>query len=287
MILNRISRKLVAPLRRMSGRRTIDLLTSTQTYGLLLALILAALSLPAALRSSSTIERLQILCSEAFDPAALQNVSAVILLFVAGFLLLKSRRDAARPQRRRRSSDRCNPKADVHDEASKSRLTRKRLKILGTFMNDHHKLLPSDMTVGDLMTAVVRTALPTTPIATLRAIAAEYDIRHILICSEDQELVGVVSDRDLRHLTQDLTAADLMASCPTTITSQSLVNNAISILLYGHISSLPVVDEGRLVGILTTTDVVMTLQCAMLAVERIMKDLGSEPSHAAKPCATN
>lgn len=72
-----------------------------------------------------------------------------------------------------------------------------------------------------------------------------------------------------------MTAADLMIACPTTITSRSLVNNAISALLYGHFSSLPVVDDGRLVGILTTTDVVMTLQCMMLTVERVLEDLDS------------
>lgn len=155
------------------------------------------------------------------------------------------------------------------------RLTKKRLRILGTLMSDNNKLLPSDLRVEDLMTTSVRTAHPSTPVGTLRAIAVEHDIRHILICDDDNRLVGVVSDRDLRQVTGDVIAADLMMACPTTITSRSLVNNAISVLLYGHFSSLPVVDDGRLVGILTTTDVVMTLQCMMLTVERVLEDLDS------------
>ena len=67
-----------------------------------------------------------------------------------------------------------------------------------------------------------------------------------------------------------------MATRRTTVTSDSRVNDAITQLLYGHISSLPVVDEGRLVGIITTTDVVMTLQCTMLAVEQIVVNLRAE-----------
>jgi len=175
----------------------------------------------------------------------------------------------------RRRGDAFEPGPDPYDESSRDRLAQKRLKILGTLVNDNHKLLPSDLTVGDLITTVVRTARPSTSIAELRAMTIEFKIRHILVCNDDHELVGVVSDRDLRHALGKLVASDLMAECPTTVTSDTLVNGAITVLLYGHISSLPVVDDGRLVGIITTTDVVMTLQCTMLAVEQMVRDLGA------------
>lgn len=81
------------------------------------------------------------------------------------------------------------------------RLTKKRLRILSTLMSDNNKLLPSDLRVEDLMTTNVRTAHPSTPVGTLRAIAVEHDIRHILICEDDNRLVGVVSDRNLRQVT--------------------------------------------------------------------------------------
>lgn len=302
MIVRRIYRRLAAPLLGRASQNAPVPAGSARRYGLPLLIFATAMALlhgsaielfvlqlintlADAISNSTASIVARISREPGLESKSLDSASALILSSIAIFLLLNSDRGAARPYRVRRTKDRSGDLSLTHDEISKSRLTKKRLRILGTFMNDHHKLLPSDMTVGDLMTTTVRTALPSTPIGTLRAMANEYDIRHILICNLNQELVGVVSDRDLRHVAQELTASDLMNPCPTTISSQSLVNNAISILLYGHISSLPVVDDGRLVGILTTTDVAMTLQCAMLAVERIMCDLDSEQRREARACA--
>jgi CBS domain-containing protein/Flp pilus assembly pilin Flp len=166
-------------------------------------------------------------------------------------------------------------KAEPSSEC-RSRFSEKRLKILNTLINDNHKLLPSDLKVADLMTTDVKTALPKTTAGELRRLFADNKFRHVLICDEARHLVGVVSDRDLRHVEDTVSADSLMATRPTTVTSDSRVNDAITQLLYGHISSLPVVDEGRLVGIITTTDVVMTLQCTMLAVEQIVVNLRAE-----------
>ncbi|MCE9608335.1 MAG: CBS domain-containing protein [Planctomycetia bacterium] len=208
-------------------------------------------------------------------PLPHEVVAGCIALMGIAICFVDRRVRNARPKFGRRRGDLMEPESDPYDEASRNRLAQKRLRILGTLVNDNHKLLPSDLTVGDLMTTVVRTACPLTTIAELRAMTIEYKIRHILVCNDDNELVGVVSDRDLRRVSLKLVASDLMAECPTTVSSDMLVNQAITVLLYGHISSLPVVDAGRLVGIITTTDVVMTLQCAMLAVEQMVRDLGA------------
>lgn len=212
---------------------------------------------------------------ERFLPLPHEVVAGCIALMGIAICFVDRRVRNARPKFGRRRGDLMEPESDPYDEASRNRLAQKRLRILGTLVNDNHKLLPSDLTVGDLMTTVVRTACPLTTIAELRAMTIEYKIRHILVCNDDNELVGVVSDRDLRRVSLKLVASDLMAECPTTVSSDMLVNQAITVLLYGHISSLPVVDAGRLVGIITTTDVVMTLQCAMLAVEQMVRDLGA------------
>lgn len=158
-------------------------------------------------------------------------------------------------------------------QVARNRYAEKRLQILNAFLKDNHKLLPSDMRVGDLMSQELKIAASRSSVAEVRKLLEENNVRHVLICDADRRLVGVVSDRDLKDV-DDLTAVDkIMAARPTTVTSDSLVNNAITMLLHGRFSSLPVVDGDRLVGILTTTDVVMTLQCAMLAVEQIVVDL--------------
>lgn len=175
----------------------------------------------------------------------------------------------------------CHPSApgklmpDVPQVASRKRYALKRLRILNAMVHDNHKLLPSDLRVADLMTAEPKVASSTTTVAELRTLIAENSFRHVLICDKARKLLGVVSDRDLHGTPETAVASSIMAARPKTVASDSLVNDAITVLLHEHFSSLPVVDDGRLVGIITTTDVVMTLQCTMLAVEQMVVDLRS------------
>lgn len=163
-------------------------------------------------------------------------------------------------------------------DVSRSRFAKKRLQILNLLMNDGNKLLPSDLRVGDLMTTTVKTCPPSATAEELRAVVSEQKIRHVLI-ADGGTLLGIVSDRDLRNVDGATRASKFMIDHPRTVTSDTLVNSAISLLLYGHFSSLPVVDAGKLVGIITTTDVVMTLQCTMLAVEKMVHSLGTRHEH--------
>lgn len=204
------------------------------------------------------------------------NLIAVSLLGLAvGGWLIERRARLGRTTEATSASKEDGDKKPEPASECRSRLSEKRLRILNTLINDNHKLLPSDMKVGDLMTTDIKTASPKTSVADLRRLFTDNKFRHVLICDEARRLVGVVSDRDLKHVEDSAFAETLMATRPTTVSSDSRVNDAITLLLYGHISSLPVVDDARLVGIITTTDVVMTLQCTMLAVEQIVVNLRS------------
>ncbi len=214
----------------------------------------------------------------AADDGRLIIVGVVIAVTFAGMGWLMARRSHGNAHifRGHRAHDASPDDAGVSPEvASRARFAKKRLRLMSMLVKDTHKLLPSDLKIRDLMTTNVTTALPTTTANELREIFVADNIRHMLICDEEGLLVGIVSDRDLRNVSDHAQACNLMVACPTTVSSDSLVNDAITTLLYGHISSLPVVDDGRLVGILTTTDVVMTLQCALLAVEHMVRNLQS------------
>jgi acetoin utilization protein AcuB len=74
----------------------------------------------------------------------------------------------------------------------------------------------------------------------------------------DGKLVGILTDRDLRahggYL--DRTKANgVMTEKVRTVGSSTTLEEAAQILLKYQISGLPVVDEGMLVGIITTSDV--------------------------------
>jgi acetoin utilization protein AcuB len=74
----------------------------------------------------------------------------------------------------------------------------------------------------------------------------------------DGKLVGIVTDRDLRahagYLDRTKTSG-VMTESVRTVSSAITLEEAAQILLKFQIGGLPVVDNGRLVGIITTSDV--------------------------------
>ena len=52
------------------------------------------------------------------------------------------------------------------------------------------------------------------------------------------------------------TAADIMTAAPVTVTPGTTLHDAAKLLLDGHFNGLPVVEEGRLVGMLTQSDII-------------------------------
>ena len=126
------------------------------------------------------------------------------------------------------------------------------------------------MTVRDIMTRHVEAASPDETILDARTRFLDGGFRHLPVTDGDR-LLGVVSDRDvlriagpslgatlfdpdegpgldrtLRHvMTRDLVTADPTMS----------VEEAADTMLREEVSALLVLDEGRLVGIVTTADV--------------------------------
>jgi acetoin utilization protein AcuB len=75
---------------------------------------------------------------------------------------------------------------------------------------------------------------------------------------DNDRLVGIVSDRDIRahdgYLGNTRVSA-AMTSDPKTVTPRMSVEDAARLMIEHKIGGLPVIEEGKLVGILTTTDI--------------------------------
>ena len=102
-------------------------------------------------------------------------------------------------------------------------------------------------------------------------------IRHLPVLNGDGILVGVITDRDLRHhlfsppvyraigtisVDEQLQAArvsEIMSAPAITVESSQDVPEAARIMIESKIGSLPVVEGGRLVGIITETDLLREL----------------------------
>ncbi len=75
---------------------------------------------------------------------------------------------------------------------------------------------------------------------------------------DDGVLIGIVSDRDLGAHTGHFAATRVTAAMtenPLTVTPASSMREAALQMLQYKLDSLPVVDQGELVGIVTTSDV--------------------------------
>lgn len=95
-------------------------------------------------------------------------------------------------------------------------------------------------------------------------------IRHIPVVGADGRLVGIITDRDVKRslpsplsaiaaeeyesILDDTLVARVMTREPVTIGLQARVSEAIEVMIASKVGGLPVVADGRLVGIFTERD---------------------------------
>ena len=117
------------------------------------------------------------------------------------------------------------------------------------------------MRVSERMTPQPSWVRPDHTLAAAKALMDAEGIRHILVV-EDGRLVGILTDRDLQrhwgYLDSTLINVAMVAN-PTTVAPDATVEDAARLLINHRVRALPVVEEGRLVGIITTTDLLKAL----------------------------
>lgn len=113
--------------------------------------------------------------------------------------------------------------------------------------------------VGSHMTAAPLTASPGMTVARARLMMTEGRVRSIPVV-EDGKLVGMVTDRDIAFSdpTPDTTVGLLMTRDVIGVSPRSSIQEAARVLLECEIEGLPVVEDGKLVGIITGSDILKT-----------------------------
>jgi len=134
------------------------------------------------------------------------------------------------------------------------------------------------MLVRDIMQSRLVTISPKTTLPQATRLAAERRIRHLPVV-ENGDLIGIVSDRDLKqamaspatsleahelnYLLNRLSVAEIMTQAVITIGPMFPVEEAARLMVQEKISALPVIEDGRLIGIVTETDVLELFVRAM------------------------
>jgi predicted transcriptional regulator len=146
-------------------------------------------------------------------------------------------------------------------------LFEKRHELLRTFSGDLGIFFTSRMRIRQVMTRDVQCVLPSASVAQLRAVMEQRRIRHLIVCDQQRRMLGIVNERNLLATTAR-TAGELMTRDPVFVEPDCLVNPAVTLMLQQRLSCLPVVEAEQVVGVVTTTDLLMALQCTLHALQR-------------------
>lgn len=110
----------------------------------------------------------------------------------------------------------------------------------------------------ELMSQSPHDIAPTTTLAQAAQLEIDLYVRHLPV-TEDRRIVGIVSDRDIRRARgqgrpEDAPVSEVMTTEVLTIGPEEPLWQAASYLIQGRISALPVVDDGKLLGVLALID---------------------------------
>ena len=122
------------------------------------------------------------------------------------------------------------------------------------------------MKVRDVMTSSVDWLTPDTSVVEVAQLMKKDDVGSIPICSENR-LIGIVTDRDIvlkvvatAGNTNNISAKDIMSEDIISVSADQDVHEAADLMSRNQIRRLPVVENGKLMGILAI---------GYLAIERI------------------
>lgn len=143
------------------------------------------------------------------------------------------------------------------------------------------------MKVGEVMTVSPVTIREDTSIGDAWELLRTRDVRHLPVVNSDDELVGIVSDRDFatppippleaellgaHSASLDAPVSTIMTGAPISADPEDDLEEAIAAMIENKVGAIPVVlPEGGVVGIISYLDVLRALRPAATS------DLSVEP----------
>jgi len=127
--------------------------------------------------------------------------------------------------------------------------------------------------VSEIMTTKLVTVSPDDFLVQVTKIFGENNFHHIPVVKEGSKLAGIISKEDFQKMSiflqqkkatnpnatpdsDSLRAADIMTGCPLSLDPDDSVGLAADVFLANRFHSLPVVDDGQLVGLVTSHDLI-------------------------------
>ena len=131
------------------------------------------------------------------------------------------------------------------------------------------------MYIGRIMHTDLITVSPKTTLVEAKKLIEQKQIDHLLVVNDQKKLVGIVSDRDLKkywaspatslsthelnYLLEKVLVSMVMIKTVVTVPTNTTIERAALVMQQHRISALPVMEDGELAGIITSTDVMDVL----------------------------
>lgn len=135
------------------------------------------------------------------------------------------------------------------------------------------------MYVGQKMRKDLVTVTTKTPVLKARELMKDHHIKHLPVVDSEMNLMGILTDRDLKaawaspatslsvyeltYILEKLTVDSIMTKEVITVTPDTSIERAAKVIQDNRIHSLPVLKDKKLVGIITSTDLMDILLDAL------------------------
>jgi CBS domain-containing protein len=137
--------------------------------------------------------------------------------------------------------------------------------------------MPTEKTISQFMSASPVVGNKSSKFSQILRLFTEFPLHHLPIVDDDNKLIGILSSNDLPKVFLSLcnsvtpvpmtlemidfkiSVTDLMTPNPVVVASTDPISSAVSLFEQHKFASLPVVDNGILVGIITSKDVMTYL----------------------------
>jgi acetoin utilization protein AcuB len=116
------------------------------------------------------------------------------------------------------------------------------------------------MLVSQIMSAKIVTISPNRQVGQALKLMQKHQIRHLPVMEKDR-MVGWITSRDLREILlasmlEEIKVGDVMVQAPLSVTPDTEVEEAARLIHEHKIGGMPVVEEDRLVGVITMQDLI-------------------------------
>ncbi len=122
----------------------------------------------------------------------------------------------------------------------------------------------SVLTARDVMTSPVVTASPDTRVDEIVRLMLENNIGSVVIVGSKKEVLGIITEKDLiakvlgkRRDQRNTLAKEIMSTPVITVEPDTPVSEVVKLMQSKAIGHIPVVENGRLTGIIAEGDVIL------------------------------